>query len=80
MDRIHITPSTSVVLAPRRDGDGHSEVLSARGAGKSIAAFCKKNVVLIVATIAAAVSWIISIGGLWSVCSVCWRWLRHSAT
>ena len=22
--------------------------------------------------------WIILIGGLWSVCSVCWRWLRHS--
>ena len=56
MDRIHITPSTSVVLAPRRDGDGHFEVLSVRGAGKSIAAFCKKNVVLIVATVAAAVS------------------------
>lgn len=56
MDRIHITPSTSVVLAPRRDGDGHSEVLAARGSGNSIAAFCKKSVVLIVATVAAAVS------------------------
>ena len=34
-------------------GDGHSEVLAARGSGNSVAAFCKKSVVLIVATVAA---------------------------
>ena len=69
-------------------GDGHSEVLAARGSGNSIAAFCKKSVVLIVATVAAAVScfslrptkgiWIISTGALSSVCSVCLPWWRHS--
>lgn len=56
MDRVHITPSTSVVLVPPCKASRHSEVISAHEIGKAVATFCRKNVVLIVATVAAAVS------------------------
>lgn len=56
MDTVHITPSTSVVLVPPCQASKHSEVISAHGIARSLGTFCKKNVVLLVAIFAAAVS------------------------
>lgn len=55
MDTVHLTPSTTVVLVPQHERRP-DKYRSAHKVLSDIAAFCKKNVVLIVATVAAAIS------------------------